>query len=222
MQAVGALLQDNRHLPAAVASETGFCSAGMDAEFANRVNWRREREAVQYRIDGVDPVIDIRVVRFTQAIGLKSQPASSGTGRALGAWGNAGRQQRQIEKIPPVQRQIHNVVVGNHAAHRGGLQLDGRHLRAHRHLVAHVADFQHQVDARLFADGKHDAGLAQFLEARGRGLDLVFARGQRRNHVIALPVCFHRAGHAGEDAPSGDLGACDRAARRVPHLSANR
>ena len=83
---------------------------------------------------------------------MKCQTAAGGPGRALGARGDARRQQSQLEEIPPVERQIHNVVVRDHAAYRRGFQIDRRKLGADGYLVAQFPDFQKQVDAGLLPD----------------------------------------------------------------------
>ena len=62
MQAVGPLLENNRYLTAAVSSKPGFGAASVDAEFANGVDRRGQRKAVENRVHRIDPVVDVRVV----------------------------------------------------------------------------------------------------------------------------------------------------------------
>ena len=62
--------------------------------------------------------------------------------------GHTWLQLRQFEEVPAVQRQVFDLLASDHAAHLVVVVADERNGASHCHRVAHLTDFERQVDRR--------------------------------------------------------------------------
>src|SRR5262249_2654975 len=93
---------------------------------------------------------------------------------------DAWLKQRELLERAAVEREVAHLLFVHEAASGPRNQVEERRLAGHGHHRLTPAYLQPQIDYRLLAHGEVDAGPQQRLEAGGRGLDPVFARGQGR------------------------------------------
>ena len=113
---VGALLDRDRDLTAAVAAQPSLGVGGLDAELPHGVYRRGKAEAVQDRVDGIDAVVQERVGRLARPVGLECEAPALAAWRANGRRGRSRNQQGQVQKVSAVQRQADDKAIWDHVA----------------------------------------------------------------------------------------------------------
>ena len=159
------------HDGAAEHAELGGRVVGLDLEFLDRLERRRDvDERVQRLVvrDAVEHVVVPRPRHAVDAV-VHEAPGAGGRGvlREVGeaARDRAGRQRDELLEQTPVQRQRLDLLVVDHLAELAGGAVDERRLGDDRDFFRHLPDLQRDVEPRGLCDLQHDAALDEPLEA---------------------------------------------------------
>ncbi len=194
---------------------------GLDLELGQRVERRVKDNAqpIVVLVD-VDP-LDHYVVVFGAlpvdggdrhaALGRDGQGARSLRAGRDGA----GGQVDELREVARVDRQIHDRLLRADVAERRALGLDDRAGGHDLSRLAHLTDFQLQVNARNLANLESDVRPVGRFEARLLHGDLIRARRQQRHGVIALVVRRGLSRDAGQSLRDGQGCPGDNRAARV-------
>ena len=107
-------------------------------------------------------------------------------------------------KAPAVQRQIDDLLVGDHLAERRGLRVQERRLGRDQHFRRQRADRQRELDARRLPDGQLDPLAHRRLEPGNRGRHFIGARIERSDDVAAFEISDHRSREVGGNVSHRD------------------
>ena len=148
-----ARLGDDVDLAGAGAAELRGVGAGLDLEFANRVGRQADHERVERRI---------RVDRAVEEVHVRVRPAAADRDRGVLARPpvqrihvahlravrgvRAGHQQRELEKLPAVERQLGDLTLIDYFANRRVAHMQQGHGLRHLHLLRQAACLQHDVE----------------------------------------------------------------------------
>ena len=228
-QPVASPLGEHVDLPARGAAGLSRRVAGLDLEFGERVHGRRKRVRHRVVVHELDTVDEIAVRRVTRAVGGHRGGAERRVLLADGAApapdrNRAGRarlharnQLRELHKVAPVERQVHDLGAVDHGAHGGVVGLQGHGVGLDSDRLGDVADPELHVDARRLLHLQRDAVNLLGLESSGNGGDRVVSGGQERERVAArlggpgFANCVRRQ-VGGRDRHIGDNGSgrvCD-------------
>ena len=135
---------------------------------------------------------------------------------------DAGQDAHQLERAAADDRQVVDLLGGEHAFARAGLGLNHFELRGDRDRLGLLADFEPDVDAAVVVRAERERLLLVGLEAGELDLQVVGAGEQARRTVLAAFVGDRRL--HGLRACVGQRDCCARqdAAARVLHRAANR
>ena len=221
VELVGARAGDQLHLRAGAAAVLRLAAVGDHAGLFHRigvVGGQRQPDARRHRIVHVDAVQGVVVAALAQAVDVR-EAVIGAAGRAVGLRIDlhARLEDRQRDGRARQLRQCLDIFDGHRIGH---LRIGGLHVhRVGGHLdhFGKLADFQRDglrhVGGRLQLDAL-DAGLA---EAGGFDVQLISARLQRRQHIIAAGTAHGFCLHFGADVNRGDLGVGQHRARGVVH-----
>ena len=138
MYRIAAALGNDAHLSARPASEFGGRNAGLYGEFLDSVP---DPEVVEIRIDlrvhvaRAVPKVDVRL--RARAGDVEAQHLSTSRGGQ-----NSGSNQRQVQRLPAVQRHVANVAAVYHAAQCALIVFEQRRGGFHLYGIARGADFE--------------------------------------------------------------------------------
>ena len=185
-----------------------------DAAVVADVHDRRavERDRVARRADAVDRVA-LRVV----AAGAEADRL------ALVELGDdAGQDAHQFERAAADDRQVVDLLGGEHTFTRAGLGLNDFELAGDRDGLRLLADFQPDVDAAVVVRAECQPLLFVGLEAGELDLQVVGAREQGAEQILAAVVGDRGLHGLGACVDGGDCCARKDPAARVLHRAANR
>ena len=159
-------LGDDVDLAGAGAAELRGVGAGLDLEFTNRVGRQADHERVERWI---------RVDRAVEEVHVGIRPAAADRDRGVLARPpvqrihvahlravrgvRAGHQQRELEKLPAVERQLGDLTLIDYFANRRVAHVQQRHGLRHLHLLRQAACLQHDVRADALVDFDMDREL---------------------------------------------------------------
>ncbi len=112
-----------------------------------------------------------------------------------------------MQIITTIERQLHDPLVLDYRAQSGALGYQQRRSPRHLEVLTHVTHFQREIDSSHGFHLEIDITACRCLETGGFRLDIVDARHQKGNGVVASPVCFQSANLVG-----GHVGDCDACA----------
>ena len=177
------------HLAGGVASERGIVGGRHHLELADAVDRRPHGRRVQLRIDVVDPVEDVVVEVLAPAVRAEREVAADRARRALRRRHGARGEQRELEKVAPVERQVGHLVAIDERAHRRRVGLEERRPRF-RPTSRHGRGRGHRqfrFEPELLPDRQVGA-IAENRESLARGFDRVRPGGQLGKGEVPLGV----------------------------------
>ena len=180
-------------------------------EFLNRIDRRPDPGRVQLRIDVVGAVEQEAVEIFAAAVDAERKIAAHRPCRSLRRGHGARREQRELEKIPAVERHVENLPVLDDRADRGRVAPHIGHRRRHFDAIGQRTDLQLRVGAPLLIHGEHDT-LHVCLVARRADLDTPRTRRELRERERAGIAARRRACFVGRLVDGRDRGADDNGA----------
>ena len=98
----------------------------------------------------------------------------------------ARAQEQQRQEVPPVERQVRDLLLGDDLADGRRLGVEGDRARLHLDHLRQPSRLQIQVDADDLIDDQADAGPLGGTEALQRRRHRIDADGQERDHVVAV------------------------------------
>ena len=185
VKAVGARLQHDVHLAGAVSPDLGLVAARQDLELADRVNRRPHGRRVQLRIDVVHAVEKKAVGVFAASGRSEGEIAAHRACRSLSGRGRAWHQQRQLEKVASVERQVHDLRVFHDRANRRRVALERDRRCRDDDLLGRRTDLKRHIQPKVLADKQLEL-LDVGLESRPGHLEPVRPGRQRTEHVLAV------------------------------------
>ena len=210
---VRARARDDVHLRPGAFAEARIRHAADHLEFPNGVNRRAHGHRIQLRIEVVRAVEQEGVRILARAVDVERKIAPHRPGRPLCRGRRPHREQRQIEEVAAVERQIRDPVRIEARGERCRRPVHGRRRR-NRHGFRHLARLQHHVETQSLVHLKRER-LQVFSKSRMRDLELVRARVNRRHDEPAPVVGPHGLACPGGVTRDDHLGAGDNAARPV-------
>ena len=102
-----------------------------------------------------------------------------------GGFHRPGTEEQQLQKVPAVQRQLGDLLLGNCVADGRACRVERQRRRCHFDSFGNVAGFQPQVDALNLIDAERHTGADGHLEARLLCGHDVHADWQQRNDEVA-------------------------------------
>ena len=155
---------------ARVAAEVRAVEIRLHLEFLHRLHGGPENNGEGQALVVIDAVIEEIVRALAVAVGedLRAGPAVIGSGTAHDRAGHAEadaiyawRENRQLNKVPPIERQLVNKPLANHAAERRGLAFEKRRGGGHLHGLVHLAHLHRKVYSRPLIDFQGDTAAQQ-------------------------------------------------------------
>src|SRR6185503_4088523 len=214
LERVGAAPRDDVQHGARRIAELGRESVGHHLEFLNPV-LRKRLGLRPVELHRVGRAVDEDVVLVLMLAGGR-EPHGRSAGGA-----HAGGELGEIGEIPADRRQVfHALGVDERADHV--LRLDQRRLPGDGHVFLDRPDFEREIQIGRLPDAQDDVG--PFARSKSRELhrDLVGARRQARQKILAqLPGDADLRG-VRLDLPDGHGGAGQHASLLVGHLAAQR
>jgi hypothetical protein len=124
-------------------------------------------------------------------------------------------QEEKLQEVSTVQRQIVDLLLGDHLAYGGRVRVEGHRFRLDLDRLLEPSGLQVQVDPDHLVDAQAYAGPLRGPETLELGGHRVDADGQERNRVVAARVGRGRAGQTREVAVDGDADSGHDRARGV-------
>ena len=185
VEVVRARLQHDVYLPGAIPADLRLVAARHDLELANRVDRRPYRRGVQLRVHVVHAVEQEAVGVLAPAGGREREVASHRAGRSLGGRRRARGQQRQLQEVAAVKRQVHDLRVLHDGAYSRRVALERNRRRHDQHLLRRRADLQRDVHPKVLTDEQLEL-LDVCLEPVAAHLEPIRTRRQRADDVLAV------------------------------------
>ena len=168
------------------ASELGRVVAGLDLELLDGVHVRVERglaAVVAVVVDAVKEVVVLAPARPVHHEGRVHVAVAP-----LGGADDAARQGGELDVVPAVQGQIHDLPRVDHLAEAGRLGLDEGSVAGDDDGFLDVTRHQLEVEAQAVLDPHHDAFARLLLEADELDAYRVGPDPERRCHVVPRGV----------------------------------
>ena len=133
---------------AGVVAERRVRCARQELKLPDGIHRRADSSRVELGVVVVDTVEEELVHILARAVGAEGEVSPHRPGRALRSRVRAGRQQRELEKIPPVERQARNLPVVDDRAQLDRILLECIRRRD-EDFLRHLADLEGHVEAEM-------------------------------------------------------------------------
>ncbi len=220
-ETVAARAGEDVHLAAAVASEGGVVGRRAHFELADRIHRRPDANRSELRVHVVDAVEQVVGKVLARAVHREREVASHRARRSLRRRRRSGREQREFQEVPPIERQLGHQPVVKSRGQRRRVTIHRNENCAHVHRRRGGLQREGQVESQILIDGEFDARRKRAVLA-AFDFDAVRPRFEFRGDIASLVVRNHatyfRRGFV--DEPQFYLaGGC---ARRIEHDAPHR
>ena len=183
---IGARLQDYVNLRSGTPTERGVVGARLKLELPNRIHRRGEREGIEHRVHVIDSVQQEVIGLFAGPVHIDRKVSTTRTGRPGSIGKGARYQQAQLQKVPPVKRKIHDLVVLDNRREPRILHLGERDIGQHRNLFGQGANLEGEIQSRLITHAQPNPATNEFFESSQFRLQPVSSR--RHQHKGVIPI----------------------------------
>ncbi len=208
VEAVGAVARADIDDAAIEAAKLGGDVVGLHGELVDAVEDGKEGDLAGLGLERGDAVEEVLIGTRAAAVDAREQRA----GRQL----HTGRELGELDEIARVQRDGFDVVLRDGGLYVGGLRLQDGQIAVDGDQLVRAADGQREIDGNGLADVERNSHAPVRIEAVGARFDLVAARREIREIVVAVGagggVVVGATTHLGEahlrggDGSSGAVG----------------
>ena len=202
---IGARLQDYVNLRSGTPPERGVVGARLELELPNGIRRWGEREGIKHRVHVIDSVQQEVIGLFASSVYVDRKVSTNRPGRTGGIGKGARYQQAQLQKVPPVKRQIHDLVVFDNRLEPRVLHLGERDIGQYRNLFGQGANFEGEIQPCPFTHAQPNPATNKFFESSQFRLQPVSPRGHQHKGVIPIHTCPREALQVGIEIEEGHL-----------------
>ena len=210
-----------------LAAELGRVDAGLDLEFLQGVDGGQEQVAVEVGV-GIIDTVQSEIVPLAAIAGdgdLLGAPvaalARGGLAAVAEARAHVRAERDELQKVAPVQRQIHDALIFDDRADRGVLGVQQRSAGGDFDRFGHLSHPQLEIEARHLLHLQFDIAADRALKPLHADPHVVSAGQQAGKRVDARAVCIFRAGETGLRVGDGHCGANQHGSARVRYQAGN-
>ncbi len=171
-----------------------------------------ERDGVARRPDAVHRI----------RLGVVAAPAEADRLPLVEVGDDSRQDAEQLERTAADNREVLDLFRSQHTLAGAGFRLDDFLLPGDGHCLGLLADFEPHVDAAVVARADNDPPLLVRLEARELDPQVVVARKEAREQILAALVADVRLGGLRADVDQCDRGPWEHAAGRVLNAASYR